>query len=78
MPRTLYYVYVLLSTDINECVDTSTINCSQRCINTPGSYECDCYDGYQAITANATQCEGINDYTHVYIHVCNVYNCRYQ
>ena len=45
-------------TDINECVNRSTIDCTQQCINTPGSYECDCYDGYRAITANATQCEG--------------------
>ena len=51
-------------------------DCTQQCINTPGSYECDCYDGYRAITANATQCEGMNDY--LCIHICNVYHCRYQ
>ena len=46
------------TTDIDECANRSTIDCTQQCINTPGSYECDCYDGYRATTANATQCEG--------------------
>jgi len=27
-------------------------------VNTPGSYQCDCYDGYQPVDVNATQCEG--------------------
>ena len=72
----LFTAYVLCSTDIDECANRSTIDCTQQCINTPGSYECDCYDGYRAITANATQCEGMNDY--LCIHICNVYHCRYQ
>ena len=50
--------FILMTLDINECANRSTIDCTQQCINTPGSYECDCYDGYRAITANATQCEG--------------------
>ena len=55
----LHCRYVLnLVTDINECANRSTIDCTQQCINTPGSYECDCYDGYRAVTANATKCEG--------------------
>jgi len=51
----------LFTLDIDECANRSTIDCTQQCINTPGSYECDCYDGYREITANATQCEGINN-----------------
>ena len=62
----LHCRYVInLVTDINECANGLTIDCTQQCINTPGSYECDCYDGYRAITANATQCEGMNEYIYV-------------
>ena len=46
------------TTDADECANSSTNDCTQQCINTPGSYECDCYDGYQPITPNATQCVG--------------------
>ena len=53
-------IYILyICTDINECISSSTNDCTQQCINTPGSYECDCFDGYRNITPNATQCEGI-------------------
>uniref|UniRef100_A0A1X7T8K6 EGF-like calcium-binding domain-containing protein n=1 Tax=Amphimedon queenslandica TaxID=400682 RepID=A0A1X7T8K6_AMPQE len=31
--------------DIDECV-TGTHSCQQRCINTEGSYNCSCYDGF--------------------------------
>lgn len=33
-------------TDIDECDSRSPAVCSQLCINTPGSYQCDCYPGY--------------------------------
>ena len=36
-------MYVLSSIDIDECDD---IPCHQICHNTPGSYQCSCYDGY--------------------------------
>jgi len=49
---------MLFTLDIDECANRSTIDCTQQCINTPGSYECDCYDGYQEINTNDTQCEG--------------------
>ena len=32
-------------TDINEC-ELDTDNCDQLCVNDPGSYHCECYDGY--------------------------------
>ena len=52
------FTIILSTIDIDECNGNSTIVCSQQCVNTPGSYQCDCYDGYQPIDVNATQCEG--------------------
>jgi len=39
--------HVQLSSDINECNDTSNM-CSEyaSCINLMGSFECQCYEGY--------------------------------
>ena len=53
--------------DIDECANRSAIDCTQQCINTPGSYECKCYNGYWEIAPNATQCEGINNKLPVHI-----------
>uniref|UniRef100_A0A1X7T6Y2 EGF-like domain-containing protein n=1 Tax=Amphimedon queenslandica TaxID=400682 RepID=A0A1X7T6Y2_AMPQE len=44
-------------TDINEC---SHNVCDQICINTQGSYTCDCNTGYQLRNDNST-CEDINE-----------------
>ena len=33
------------STDIDECSPTSP--CNQICVNTEGSYRCECFDGYE-------------------------------
>ena len=74
-----YVLYICLSThltDNDECADTLANDCTQQCINIPGSYECDCYDGYQAVTVNATQCEGTY-ITYVYTAIYNVYHCTY-
>ena len=61
------YVLLITVTDIDECANVPTIDCTQQCINTPGSYQCDCYDGYRAITANSTQCEGMYiQYDYIY------------
>ncbi len=44
-----YYIYFIiidsLCVDIDECSDNSH-NCSHKCINTVGSYVCDCDIGY--------------------------------
>ena len=34
--------------DANEC-DHGTALCNQECINTIGSYSCDCYSGYKLL-----------------------------
>lgn len=36
----------LQHTDINECEDENTTACSQICINSVGSYRCECEKGY--------------------------------
>ena len=46
--------------DIDECA-SNTSQCEHLCINTEGSYRCDCTDGYQIV--GTTQCEGIYDYS---------------
>ena len=41
--------------DIDECMDEDH-GCNQTCVNTPGSYYCNCDSGFQPV--NATECEG--------------------
>ena len=33
-------------TDIDECNDTVTNDCEEKCINMPGNYSCLCFVGY--------------------------------
>ena len=40
--------------DIDECMGDH--GCNQTCINTPGSYYCNCERGFQLI--NSTECDG--------------------
>lgn len=42
---------VLLITDVNECMINNG-GCEQLCVNTRGSYYCDCHEGF--IMDNAT------------------------
>lgn len=41
--------------DIDEC--TTTYPCTQRCINTHGSFHCLCVEGYQLSPENPTICK---------------------
>ena len=41
-----YAIYVDLIAEINECQDGNSF-CEQVCMNTIGSYECSCYNGYR-------------------------------
>jgi len=51
--------YVLLI-DFNECDNGF---CEQRCINTIGSFSCECNPGYQ-LNDDLITCSGIHEYIH--------------
>lgn len=50
---------VLFSTDIDECA-SNVSKCGQLCINSPGSYLCDCNHGY-LLDIDRTSCKGKNN-----------------
>lgn len=43
--------------DIDEC--STTYPCSQKCINTLGSYKCLCIEGYKLKPDNPTSCKAV-------------------
>ncbi|XP_070536040.1 fibrillin-2-like [Ptychodera flava] len=45
--------------DINEC-DEGIHKCEQNCINTPGSYNCTCADGYH-LNSDQRSCRDVNE-----------------
>ena len=53
---------MLFSSDVNEC-DNANGGCPQQCVNTEGSYRCECFDGFTLTKLSDGQevCEGIND-----------------
>ena len=65
---------VILSTsytiDINECI-TTTCPANSVCMNTQGSYKCQCYFGYQMSGANF--CQG----QHIHCIINNFHNISY-
>ena len=50
-------MYISLYSDTNECSD-GRHNCSQICINTIGSFTCDCDDGYE-LDSDEVTCNGM-------------------
>ena len=46
--------------DVNECGQVNTCGSSTVCTNTPGSYHCDCFPGYQLDPTNQ-RCTEINE-----------------
>ena len=34
--------------DVDECADGANGGCDQLCVNKPGSFRCDCREGYNA------------------------------
>ena len=49
--------------DIDECV-LSTDGCGQSCVNTPGSFMCNCSEGY-VLNEDGYTCDGENKMTYV-------------
>ncbi|XP_033229535.1 fibrillin-1-like [Belonocnema kinseyi] len=60
--------------DINECIEGNEVNiCSYGCVNTEGSYYCQCPQGYK-IAPDTKSCEDINECSHENAgcsHFCN-------
>ena len=52
----IIYIDIDIITDINECLDHNG-TCSHDCINTEGSYYCECFAGY-ILQPNKYDCEG--------------------
>ena len=61
-----YSFIVILSSDIDECAEGYD-DCHQTCVNTEGSYVCDCSSGY-LLSSDGVSCEGL----------CNVYIPNYK
>ena len=54
-PHTVFHINYFL--DVNECLVGNANNCSQLCINTNGSFHCQCNSGYILSSDNLT-CNG--------------------
>ena len=52
-PMTILYVYDF--TDVDECKGNHSCHVDATCMNTNGSYNCDCHPGY---TGNGQNCKG--------------------
>lgn len=46
-----------LATDIDECEEVSNMCTKGQCINTPGSFHCECSQGYE-LSPTADDCSG--------------------
>lgn len=60
--------------DINEC-DVSNGGCSHTCINTQGSYQCECINGYALVDK---QCQGTKRYAAYFVYkiILDIDECR--
>ncbi|KAL4636270.1 vitamin K-dependent protein S-like [Arapaima gigas] len=58
--------------DIDECADTESSACDQKCYNLPGSFRCGCHDGYFA--SDKIHCRDINECL-LYPSICKSATC---
>lgn len=54
----IYFWILILFADINECNGENNCDDNASCIDTVGSYDCVCKDGY---SGNGTHCDGIEN-----------------
>ena len=65
----MHTIDIVAIADINECLDNNC-TCSHHCINTEGSYHCECPPGY-ILQPNKHDCEG--EYSRLHYHFMNIY-----
>lgn len=54
--RVMFWVYVDMFLDVNECEELNG-GCQQTCVNTQGSYHCECSEGFR-MHADGRTCIG--------------------
>lgn len=59
-------MFVFIYTDVDECQDSSI--CSHKCINSDGSYKCDCNQGFKL--ENDKDCVDVNECLDTKCHDC--------
>lgn len=59
-------MFVFIYTDVDECQDSSI--CSHKCINSEGSYKCDCNQGFKL--ENDKDCVDVNECLDTKCHDC--------
>ena len=53
-----YFSFLFSPSDVDECSSNNTNSCQFACINTLGSYRCECPVGYH-LGADGKKCQGI-------------------
>ncbi|XP_072124103.1 uncharacterized protein [Mobula birostris] len=57
-------------TDVDECLSDNG-SCSQLCVNTVGSYHCDCHPGYTLRPGSRTSCTDVNECADPVLNQCD-------
>ena len=60
----LVFFFILPHADVDECIGRS--DCEQVCINTVGSYDCDCFDGF-TFNSGTSACDGMGSISYFII-----------
>ena len=52
-----FLTIVFFSLELGKCQNNESNNCEQVCVNVPGSFLCECRDGYK-LNSDGKSCEG--------------------